>query len=422
MHIHYILKMLFIVVLTGIFGIAFCAQATAAPPAKLGTTAVDLLENYLKKPASKRSPLNNEPFSSMPVSRNEVELARNLLWEDYKQSRKKNATKNFEQKQIVYKDKVLKYDYKFFGTKPQKGWSLYISLHGGGGAPAQVNDQQWRNQIRLYQPKEGCYLAPRAPTNTWNLWHQSHIDPMFIELIETMVIVKDINPDRIYVLGYSAGGDGVYQLAPRMADRFAAAAMMAGHPNETQPQGLRNLPFILQVGEKDAGYNRNKKAVEFGDKLAELHAADPKGYNYKVIIHKNMGHWMMLKDKLALPWMAKYNRVTTPQKIVWLQDDVLHTNFYWLGVSPKTMKKGELIEAEIKGQTVHLHTKSSAKIVLNLSDELLDLDNEVTIIVNDKKISTKIHPRTIGNLYESMLQRKDKGLSFPCAIPVGVTQ
>jgi hypothetical protein len=118
----------------------------------------------------------------------------------------------------------------------------------GGGAPARVNDQQWRNQIRLYQPRAGIYVAPRAPSNTWMLWHEGHIDPLFDELIATYVAARGVDPDRVYLLGYSAGGDGVYQLAPRMADRFAAAAMMAGHPNETLPDGLRNLPFMIFMG------------------------------------------------------------------------------------------------------------------------------------------------------------------------------
>ena len=124
-------------------------------------------------------------------------------------------------------------------------------MHGGGGAPPQVNDQQWENQKRLYTLSEGVYLVPRAPTNTWNLWHQGHIDGMFSRLIENMIALEDVNPDKVYLMGYSAGGDGVYQLAPRMADRFAAAAMMAGHPNETSPLGLRNLPFTLHMGGRD---------------------------------------------------------------------------------------------------------------------------------------------------------------------------
>ena len=78
-----------------------------------------------------------------------------------------------------------------------------------GNAPARVNDGQWENQKRLYRPKEGIYLAPRAPTNTWNLWHQGHIDPMFMRLIENLVALQEVNPNRVYLMGYSAGGDGV---------------------------------------------------------------------------------------------------------------------------------------------------------------------------------------------------------------------
>ena len=78
------------------------------------------------------------------------------------------------------------------------------------------------------------------------------------------------------MLSSSAGGDGVYQLAPRMADRFAAAAMMAGHPNETKPLGLRNLPFAVLMGGDDAAYDRNKKAEEWKQALADLRADDPR--------------------------------------------------------------------------------------------------------------------------------------------------
>ena len=89
------------------------------------------------------------------------------------------------------------------------------------------------------------FLTPRSPTNTWNMWHQDHIDLFFNRLIQNMIAFYDVNPNRIYLMGYSAGGDGVYQLAPRMADRFAAAAMMAGHPNDASPLNLRNIDLYF---------------------------------------------------------------------------------------------------------------------------------------------------------------------------------
>lgn len=53
----------------------------------------------------------------------------------------------------------MKFDYRVFGEKPADGRSLYISMHGGGNAPEALNTQQWQNQIRLYEPAEGVYVA-----------------------------------------------------------------------------------------------------------------------------------------------------------------------------------------------------------------------------------------------------------------------
>ena len=50
--------------------------------------------------------------------------------------------------------------YRVFGETPDDGRSLYISMHGGGNAPKELNDQQWQNQIRLYAPEEGVYSDP----------------------------------------------------------------------------------------------------------------------------------------------------------------------------------------------------------------------------------------------------------------------
>ena len=103
------------------------------------------------------------------------------------------------------------------------------------------------------------------------------------------------NPNRVYFMGYSAGGDGVYQLAPRMADRLAAASMMAGHPNDASPLGLRNIGFAIHVGALDSGYNRNKVAAKWSEQLATLQKRDPEGYLHAVKIHKGLGHWMKLE-------------------------------------------------------------------------------------------------------------------------------
>ncbi len=304
-------------------------------------------------------------------------------------------------------DKKLKFEERRFGQQPDGGYSLWISLHGGGGAPAKVNDQQWKNQIKLYEPKEGIYIAPRAPTDTWNLWHQTHVDELLGRLIETYVATQNVNPNRVYLLGYSAGGDGVFQLAPRMADRFAAASMMAGHPNEAKPLGLRNLPFAILMGGDDGAYDRNKVAQSWGDKLAALQKDDPQGYPHRVTIYPGLGHWMEGRDKEVLPWMAAQTRNPWPKRVVWYQDDVTHKRLYWLEVEEGDAKKGTTIRADVTGQTIAITSNDVSKVTLRLRDALIDLDKPITVTANGKAVYQGHVARTTYAVQQSLFQRHD---------------
>ena len=261
-----------------------CTHVAAAD--KLSSTAaVEALVHFLDQPADQRGKLAEQDFATAALGKADAVTAKSMLWKDHVARIKATRKAEMDARRIKQGELEMPFYYRVVGEKPKTGRSLYISLHGGGGAPKQVNDQQYENQKGLYQPAEGVYLVPRAPTNTWNLWHQSHIDGMFDRLIENLVVFEDVNPNRVYLLGYSAGGDGVYQLGPRMADRWAAASMMAGHPNDSSPLSLRNTAFSIQVGGQDAAYNRNKVAAQWGERLKELREADPQGYPHMVKIY-----------------------------------------------------------------------------------------------------------------------------------------
>jgi len=311
-------------------------------------------------------------------------------------------------KTIRIGDKTMKWGDRTFGSAPRGKRSLWISLHGGGNAPAAVNDGQWLNQIRLYQPAEGLYLAPRAPTDTWNLWHESHIDPLLQRLIDAQIAINGVDPDRVYLMGYSAGGDGVWQLAPRMADRFAAAATMAGHPGDASLLPLRDLPFAIFMGGADAAYDRNRIAAEKTAELARLHAADPGGYVFLSRIYEGLPHWMNRRDAEALPWMAQFTRNPWPKRVVWVQDDVTADRFYWLRIpDAAAAKTGDRIDATADGQTIALTGKVPGGLMLRLSDRLVDLDTPVSVTVNGQRVFHGRVARTAAAIKTSLAERFD---------------
>ena len=189
--------------------------------------------------------------------------------------------------ELSYNNKSLKFTMEQFGARPSEGYPLFIALHGGGGVAGHENYYQLSNNslwsdmasADLYRPifkgsgsgrfdKDLCidgavYLAPRGVADAWD----THSRPESYVLIENM-IMKLLQPrdrplvdsNRIYLTGFSAGGDGAYQLAARLSDRFAAANASSGHPNDAVFHNLANLPFCSQVGEMDDTIHNTKGA------------------------------------------------------------------------------------------------------------------------------------------------------------------
>ncbi len=374
--------------------------------------ALRALQSHLDIARDKRPDTGTQKFAAIALTRTDAAKSRELLWADHLRFLRKERSVEMKTKVIQHDNLTMPFEFFIYGKKPKDGRSLYISMHGGGKAPKRVNDSQWKIQKRLYLPKEGVYVAPRAPTNTWNLWHRGHIDPMFARLIENMVALKEVNPNRVYLIGYSAGGDGVYQLAPRMADYLAAAAMMAGHPNETSPLGLRNLAFTIHVGERDSGYNRNKVAANWKTQLDALRKADPEGYIHHVQIHARRGHWMNREDAVAVPWMARHTRNPLPSRIVWKQDNVTHTSFYWLAVPATQAAKGPHITATLDNQQVTLKGPAGKSVIIRLNELMVDLKQPVSVIGNGKQLFQGHVPHTISKLQKTLAERRDLNLMF----------
>jgi poly(3-hydroxybutyrate) depolymerase len=384
------------------------------------TEAVQQLSSWLGLPRSERADLSHSAFATVALTRSDADKALEMLWADHTAFIRETRRAEMQSKVIELGGRKMKFEMVSFTNEPAtNGRSLFISMHGGGNAAPSVNESQWRNQIQLgksYAPREGIYLAPRAPTDTWNLWHEAHIDDFFDRLIENLVVFSNVNPERVYLMGYSAGGDGVYQLAPRMADRFAGAAMMGGHPNDASPLGLRNLPFAIQVGANDSAYNRNQVAAEWGKKLDELQKGDPSGYVHFTELHAGKPHWMDLEDRKAIPWMEKYSRVSLPEKVVWRQSNRTHTRFYWL--AGDAVKGGQEVVAERRGPIVMLISPNVSAVTVLFNDRMMDLDKSVTIRTDSEMLFEGRVNRTIGTLARTLAERGDTNLVFSAEMAV----
>ena len=403
----------------------FTALAAASfLPAPEAASPVEALKAFLLVSPASRPPVGTQPFAGLPLTKAQAASARAMLAADLLDQSRAAAAGEMPDKgeaTIRADGQAMRCSFRVFGKAPPSGHSLWISLHGGGGAPAKVNDSQWENQKRLYTLEEGVYCSPRSPYDTWDLWHKGAIDALLERLILVSRLAYGIDLDRVYLMGYSAGGDGVYQVAPRLADRFAAAAMMAGHPNETRPDGLRNLPFALQVGELDKAYNRSAIAKSWGETLDKLHKDDPGGYRHLVKIHEGKGHWMDRQDRLALPWMAPLKRDAAPDRVVWRQDDVVHQALYWLAVPAGQARAGQEISVSRKGNAFTVEKAAGVEAVtIRLDDRVANLDMPVKVGRGGKTLFEGKAVRTIATIAKTLEERDDPALAFDAEVKVAL--
>ncbi|HXA43945.1 MAG TPA: transglutaminase domain-containing protein, partial [Candidatus Angelobacter sp.] len=185
-------------------------------------------ESWLDQPTT-----SGDGPPDISLTRDESRKVAALAWACFEKAGAQAAREELSARKITVGGFSLKWMEKTFGDAPQGKRSLWITLHGGGQTTTGENDLNWKGYYGRYEfPPGSINVAPRAPVDAWNMWFVKPVDDLLDRLIADMVIQRGVDPDQVYLIGYSAGGDGVYQLAPRMADRFAAATMCAGHPNQ----------------------------------------------------------------------------------------------------------------------------------------------------------------------------------------------
>lgn len=398
--------------------------AACAAPFETSQTGADSTRPVTESDAISSTAADSTTEEVLEMTSNEaIKAMREKAWEEYvaslPESRKSELQKN-KITTITVRGRTMKVETRVVGKKPEGGYPIFIVLHGGGTDPTgEMNESQWKGMAARYANSikyPGIFVSCRAIEDVWNC-HSVDGSYMFYDrIIENASIFMDGNPNKAYIVGYSAGGDGVYQVAPRMADRFAAANMTAGHPNGVSMVNTYNLPFFLQVGELDTAYSRNTETVKYSQLLDSLAKQYGGGYLHEVFVHDNKEHgvvgdnatsnqtviddtaaWLAAGGKNGVGGtkstvthanmlMSQYERNPLPERVVW--DLSCRTPaarrinaFYWLS-APASMNQGVLdITYDKKTNTIRVNSctiKSSGKITVYLNEEMVDLFSEIT--------------------------------------------
>ena len=387
-----------------------------------------------------------------------IKAASDLAWEEYKSLARKSATlvSEMTNKKIEYEGKTMRFEVKSVGKPGPNGYPLYIALHGGGHSdtPA-MNNSQWEHMKIYYYDSvnSGIYVAPRGISDTWDTHFNAESYPMYERLIEDLSVYYGIDTNRVYLVGYSAGGDGVWQITPQMADRFAAANMSAGHPNGVDLTNLYNTPFQIQCGQNDtAVLGRNTECGRYCEVLDQLQYAYGGGYEHNVNIHFGKQHGIEDNDPLRseqviltnpIEWSKGGEAITTtadtnaisfletkrrnpvPERVVWSianrpsESDT--ETFYWLRAS-KDIVAGTIIASYDKAKnTVTIEKmvvlQDEGEISVMLNADMVDFTKPVTVIVNGTATEYDVTP-SLEYINQTIRERCDPNMIFAAEIKI----
>jgi len=304
------------------------------------------------------------------------------------------------------------------GTPGADGWAMVIAMHGGGGVPKAVNDQQWRVMQRYYRdhPEAGAYryVALRAPTDEWNGFYTDYVYPLIEALIRQFVVCGDVDPARVSIVGYSHGGYGVFAIAPKLPDRFAAAHASAAAPTdgETSVAGLHHLPFTFMVGAQDTAYGRADRCRAFAEQVAAARQAHPGLYPVQGSVLEGQRHTGLPDRDTALDLVPR-RRVPTPDHVVWELTDGIVRDHYWLAV--ETPKKGARVEAALRDGRLELTTRDAGRVRVTLDARQCRLDVPLAVVRDGHETSVDLRP-SLRVLAASLLRRGDPELAGSCEV------
>ncbi len=342
------------------------------------------------------------------------------------------------------------------GDRPEKGWPLFFQTHGGGGTDKklssphgwEVNSQDWKAQVGvcLFSLPEGMYFVPRMANDNKGRWWMKHNHIAFDKIIRRAVLFRDVDPDRIYMMGISEGAYGTEAMTPFWGDRFAGGCAMAGGAGGGERfYNLRNTAFRSDNGEGDTMFKRIELARQTHDYLEGLKKKDPEGYDHSLVVQAGRGHGIDYKPGPA--WLAAKTRNTRPSKLSWFNfalDGQRRTDFSWLSLA-KATERDTLITAELRRGDNHIEISAlinppdvkdetpvynqstpppienripyaGNSLTVHLDDQLLDLDKPVTVSVNGKPAFNGRVERKASHMAEDIARHGDPGRIFPARL------
>ncbi len=289
---------------------------------------------------------------------------------------------------------------------------VLFRLHGSGD-DAENYASRWGG---MGFADEWIAITPTIPSADRLGWHQPGAQELLLKALRHVVERHDVDHDRIYISGYSAGGGAATMLAQTWPHLVAAYYSRGRthdkyHPN---PEGSKRcasaIPGFCVVGLEDKpdrvqGY-RDLEAFAKKEKCdVVFHFVPGKGHTYIESL-----------DAEGFPFLLKHERKPDPKRF--------HALFYrynnrtskyaerqhWLrAIDYRTGNEGTPCTVSVDGNTITIDAPHLTKGEVWVNDTIVDLDKPVVLVVDGEKEFEGVVERDVGFLLDGYLRDLDPG-------------
>ncbi|MDQ7778824.1 MAG: dienelactone hydrolase family protein [Planctomycetota bacterium] len=282
------------------------------------------------------------------------------------------------------------------GYTPAKPLPLIISLHGAGGNGSGEFDWMWAGETKKWTGFVAC-PSGQPPGAQWFPEQEEFI----FALLKDVMTNFNVDTNRVYIHGFSNGGNGAWYYAVNFPWFFGAACPRGGaNPCSDGIENLLNIGVYAIHGEKDTVIPCSRDA-ENAAKLKEL------GYDVVYVEFPGGGHEPFQKETpKVIEYFNKHPRNPWPKKINYARREAKPVRAYWVEV---TKASGQFqVKAEVQeGNKISIETSGTDEIRLHLSDALVDLDKPVTVTLNGSETHNAVVPRTLEAIVTDLRETRD---------------
>ncbi|HEY4759341.1 MAG TPA: prolyl oligopeptidase family serine peptidase [Thermoguttaceae bacterium] len=289
---------------------------------------------------------------------------------------------------------------------PSKKLPMIVSLHGYNGEfPEYIH---WWSVDKRHDLVSDTYdVIYIEPHGRGNADYLGIGDRDVLKCIEMAKQKFNVDDNRVYLMGFSMGGFGTWNVATRHPELFAAIAPVYGGDdyrvflspeniekmsawerflNEksvstAQIESLLNMPILVSHGDQDQAVNVNLS--RYLVRLLQRWNYDVRYIEVPGKGHSELGLW----DQ-TVSWMLEHKRNSMPRHVRVRAANLRTASAYWVKVTQQyDPAEFMVVDAEaLDGNILRIDSKNVCEMSLTPAESLIDFSKPIKVVWNGKAV------------------------------------